>query len=98
MPAPPLAEIDPDPASVPTVYGPATADTDPRMGPEAALAAFDASWAWASRTGVELSETETGTLYVRCLEKIMTGEGMEAGAEILPRSEKVQKILREVFP
>jgi len=73
---------------------------DPRMRRwrERALAAFDASWARASRTGVELSETETGALYVCCLQKIMTREGMEVGAEILPSREELQKILREVFP
>lgn len=32
------------PASVGTVYGPATSETDPRFGPEAALAAFDAQF------------------------------------------------------
>lgn len=73
---------------------------DPRMRRwrERALAVFDASWARASRIGVELSETEAGALYVHCLEKIMTREGMEVDAGILPRSEKLQKILREVFP
>jgi hypothetical protein len=73
---------------------------DPRMRRwrERALAAFDASWTRASRRGVELSETETGALYVHCLEKIMAREGMEVGAGILPRSEKLQNILREVFP
>ena len=73
---------------------------DPRMRRwrERALAAFDASWARNARTGVQLSETETGALYVHCLGKVMTREGMEVPAEILPRSEKLQKILREVFP
>ncbi len=32
------------PASVATVYAPATSETDPRFGPEAALAAFDAQF------------------------------------------------------
>jgi hypothetical protein len=73
---------------------------DPRMRRwrERALAAFDASWAQAARTGVQLSETETGALYVHCLGKIMNREGIDVPAEILPRSEKLQKILREVFP
>ena len=73
---------------------------DPRMRRwrERALAAFDASWARTARTGVELSETETGALYIHCLGRIMTREGMEVPPEILPGSEKLQKILKEVFP
>jgi len=73
---------------------------DPRMRRwrERALAAFDASWARNARTGVQLSETETGALYVHCLGNIMNREGIDVPAEILPRSEKLQKILREVFP
>ena len=73
---------------------------DPRMRRwrERALAAFEASWARSARAGVELSESEAGMLYVHCLGKVMTREGMEVPAEILPRSEKLQKILREVFP
>ena len=73
---------------------------DPRMRRwrERALAAFDASWARNARTGVQLSETETGALYVHCLGNIMNREGVDVPAEILPRSEKLQKILREVFP
>ena len=73
---------------------------DPRMRRwrERALAAFDASWALNARTGVQLSETEAGALYVHCLGKIMNREGIDVPAEILPRSEKLQKILREVFP
>lgn len=73
---------------------------DPRMRRwrERALAAFDASWARNARTGVLLSETEAGALYVHCLGKIMNREGIDVPAEILPRSEKLQKILREVFP
>ena len=73
---------------------------DPRMRRwrERALAAFDASWARTARTSAELSETEAGALYIHCLGRIMTGEGMEVPPEILPGSEKLQKILREVFP
>jgi hypothetical protein len=73
---------------------------DPRMRRwrERALAAFDASWAQAARTGAQLSETETGAVYVLCLGKIMNREGIDVPAEILPRSEKLQKILKEVFP
>jgi len=65
---------------------------------ERALAAFDASWARSGRAGVELGEREAGELYVHCLAKIMTREGMEVPSGVLPRNEKVQKILREVFP
>lgn len=65
---------------------------------ERALAAFDASWARSARAGLELSEAEAGTLYVLCLEKIMSREGVEVPSERLPRSERLQKILREVFP
>ena len=65
---------------------------------ERALAAFDAAWARGARTGVELNETEAGELFVHCLVMIMTREGMEVPVEMLPRSEKLQKILREVFP
>ncbi|HYQ60535.1 MAG TPA: hypothetical protein VEP29_05755, partial [Desulfatiglandales bacterium] len=72
---------------------------DPRMRRwrERALAAFDASWGRSARAGVELSEIETGALYVHCLGKIMTKEGMDVPAALLPRLEKLQKILKEVF-
>ena len=65
---------------------------------ERARAAFDASWARTARSGVELSEREAGAIYVHCLGKIMTTEGMDAPPETLPQSEKLKKILREVFP
>lgn len=65
---------------------------------ERALAAFDAAWARSGRAGVELGEPEAGVLYVHCLAKIMTREGIEVPTEVLPRNEKLQKILREVFP
>jgi len=65
---------------------------------ERALAAFDASWARSARSGVDLTETEAGALYVQCLGKIMTREGMDVPPEILPQSERVKKIMREVFP
>lgn len=73
---------------------------DPRMRRwrERALAVFDASWARASRAGVELSESEAGVLYVNCLGKLISREGLEVPAEILPRSEKIERLLREVFP
>ena len=73
---------------------------DPRMRRwrERALAAFDASWARSARGGMELSEEEAGVLYVHCLGKIMTREGVDVPAETLPRSEKLVKLLREVFP
>lgn len=63
-----------------------------------ALAAFEASWAQSARAGVELTETEAGALYVHCLGKIMSREGVEVPPEILPQSGKLKKILREVFP
>jgi hypothetical protein len=65
---------------------------------ERALAAFDASWVRSARTGLELSEAEAGVLYVHCLGRIMAREGMEVSPDILPRSEKLEKIVREVFP
>lgn len=65
---------------------------------ERALAVFESSRARSARAGMELSETETGALYVHCLAKIMTREGMDVSAEILPRSEKLVRLLREVFP
>ena len=73
---------------------------DPRMRRwrERALAAFEASWARSASAGVELGEGEAGALYVHCLGKIMTREGVDVPAETLPRSEKLVKLLREVFP
>lgn len=65
---------------------------------ERAFVAFDASWAWGARGGVTLTETEAGALYVQCLGRIMSKEGMEIPPETLPQSEKLRKILREVFP
>ena len=68
---------------------------DPRMRRwrARALAAFDAAWARSARAGVELGESEAGTLYVHCLGKIMTREGMEVPAGILPQSGKFKEIL-----
>ena len=65
---------------------------------ERALVVFEESWARTARSGLELSETEAGALYVHCLEEIMTREGMDVPPEILPQSEKIKKILREVLP
>jgi len=52
---------------------------------ERALAVFEASWARTARSGVELSETEAGALYVHCLGKIMTREGMDLPENLLPK-------------
>jgi hypothetical protein len=73
---------------------------DPRMRRwrERALAAFDAAWARTVRAGVQLSETEVGTLYVHCLGKIVSREGVDVPVEMLPRDEKIVKLLREVVP
>jgi hypothetical protein len=68
---------------------------DPRLRRwrERALVAFEASWVRAARGGIELSETEAGALYVQCLGKIMTKEGMNVLPEILPESERLKEIL-----
>jgi len=68
---------------------------DPRMRRwrERALAAFDASWARGARAGLELSEPEAGALYVHCLGRIVSREGMEVPPEILPQSGKFKEIL-----
>ena len=65
---------------------------------ERTLAVFEASWARSARGGLELSETEAGALYVHCFGKIMAREGMVVPPELLPQSEKIKKILREVLP
>jgi hypothetical protein len=65
---------------------------------ERVLGVFDALWARAAGAGLELSVEETGALYVRCLGKTMIREGMDVPLEILPQSEKLEKILKEVFP
>jgi hypothetical protein len=65
---------------------------------ERARAAFDASWARAAGGGLELSEEESGALYVRCLGKIMAMDGMDVPSEIFPQSAKLDKILKEIFP
>jgi hypothetical protein len=73
-------------------------DSRLRRWRERTLAAFDSSWARAAGAGVELSEEDAGALYVRCLGKILTREGMDVPSEVFPKSEKIEKILREVFP
>ena len=65
---------------------------------ERALGVFDAAWARSARAGVKLSEAEAGGLYVHCLGSIMSREGMEVSPESLPQSEKLRRILKEVFP
>jgi len=57
------------PGSVATVYGPATSDTDPRTGPEAALAAFDAQFrttmAWQKNNRVYNNLLVSGGVFAR---------------------------------
>jgi hypothetical protein len=65
---------------------------------ERALGVFDVLWARAAEADLELSEEEAGALYVQCLGRNMTREGMDVPLEILPQSWKVEKIVREVFP
>lgn len=65
---------------------------------ERALSAFDASWARSARAGFELTETEAGTLYVHCLGRIMAREGVDVPEGVLPETEKIRRIVREVFP
>jgi len=71
---------------------------DPRLRSwrRRALAAFDASWARAVRTGLELSEEDAGALYAGCLGKILAREGMDV--PVLPENDMIGNILGEVFP
>jgi hypothetical protein len=64
---------------------------------ERALGVFDALWARAAGAGLELSVEEAGAFYVQCLGKTMIRDGMDVPPGILPRSEKLEKILKEVF-
>ncbi len=72
---------------------------DPRMRRwrERALAAFDVSWARTARTGVQLNETDTGALYVHCLGRIISREGMEVPREVPSPSENIEKLLKGVL-
>jgi len=62
-----------------------------------ALALFERAWGIANRMGVPIDERIASAIYVHCLAKIMSSEGIKIPAGTLPEARSVQSILREVF-
>ena len=62
-----------------------------------ALALFERTWGIANRMGVTMNEHTASAIYVHCLAKIMSSEGINIPQGLLPEAESVERIFEEVF-
>lgn len=68
-----------------------------RAWQEKALAVFERSWGVASQMGIRMDERVAPGVYAHCLANIISSEGVEVPAGLLPEQDEVIKILHEVF-
>jgi hypothetical protein len=62
-----------------------------------ALSLFERAWGIASRMEVPIDEQTASAVYVHCLAKIISSEGIKIPAGVLPEAKDVESIVREVF-
>jgi hypothetical protein len=59
---------------------------------------FELAWNSASKRGLIVGEEEVAALYVQCLLRILTKDGVEAAAKGVSENEKFTRLLNEVMP
>lgn len=64
---------------------------------ETALPKFEKAWYLAHQSGVETGENEAPLIYAHCLAKVMASAGVQIPDDMLPKDEKFQKLINEVF-
>ena len=62
-----------------------------------ALALFERAWGVSNRMGITMNEHMASAIYVHCLAKNMGSERINIPAGILPETENVERIFKEVF-
>ena len=63
---------------------------------EMALNLFEKVWMVYGRRGVSIDEQEMTDIYVRCLAHILDSQRIKVPGELLPASEKIEKLIKEV--
>ena len=65
---------------------------------EQALERFERVWPMAVRQGIIGNEKEAAPLFIYCLTKALSSEGVEVLNDVLPRDEKIVRFLKENLP
>ncbi len=65
---------------------------------EATLMSFEKAWMLASRSvDRAMGEEDIAVLYLYCLARILAGNRITVPAGVLPRDEKIESVVKEVF-
>jgi hypothetical protein len=65
---------------------------------EKTLDSFEGVWARSIRRGFALSEEEVTSLYLLCLMKQLTSEGIRVSPDLIPANERIIALLEEATP
>jgi hypothetical protein len=73
---------------------------DPRLrsAREHALKLFEQTWSLADRRGIIRSEEDVAPLYTHCLARALVLLGVQVPNNLLPKSEKIDRLLQEKLP
>jgi hypothetical protein len=66
-----------------------------RHSREQALEIFERVWPMAIRRGIVMNEKEAVPLYIHCLARALSSVGIGVPEELLPRDERIVRLLRE---
>jgi len=66
-----------------------------RHSREQALEIFERVWPMAIRRGIVMNEKDAVALYVHCLARALSSAGIGVPEELLPRDEKIVRLLQE---
>ena len=64
---------------------------------EQARLLFEKTWGVAGRMGISMDEQTAAAVYIYCLAKIMSSEGITIPAGIVPEAKDVERLCKEVF-
>ena len=66
-----------------------------RRGREQARKLFERVWPLAARKGIAESEEDAALLYIHCLAKVLSLDGILVPSEVLPQHEKISSFLKK---
>lgn len=72
-------------------------DTRIRNWREKALIIFERTWEASNRIGVTMDAKTAPKIYIRCLARVMSLNGVEISDSILPRQDEADMLLKEVL-
>jgi hypothetical protein len=67
-----------------------------RLWREQALKSFELAWVRAGNRGLARDEGEAAALYALCLAGVLERAGVAVPAEVLPRNEALESIVKEI--